>query len=33
LDDLWTAAADVEGVSNLVNLVVPRENACATITC
>ena len=33
LDVLWTAAADAEGVSNLVNLVVPRENACATITC
>jgi hypothetical protein len=33
LDVLWKAAADAEGVSNLVNLVVPRENACATITC
>jgi hypothetical protein len=33
LDVLWTAAADAKGVSNLVNLVVPRENACATITC
>jgi hypothetical protein len=33
LDVLWTAAADDEGVSNLVNLVVPRENACATVFC
>jgi hypothetical protein len=33
LDILWTAAADDEGVSNLVNLVVPRPNACATIVC
>jgi hypothetical protein len=33
LDVLWTAAADAEGVSNLVNLVVPSENACAAINC
>lgn len=33
LDVLWTAAADDAGVANVVNLVVPRENACATITC
>jgi hypothetical protein len=33
LDVLWTAAADDEGVSNLVNLAVPRPNACATLTC
>jgi hypothetical protein len=33
LDSLWQGAADDEGVSNLVNLVVPRPNACATLTC
>ena len=33
LDILWPAAADAEGVSNLVNTVAPEENACATITC
>jgi hypothetical protein len=33
LDALWQGAADDEGVSNLVNLVVPRPNACATLTC
>jgi hypothetical protein len=33
LNVLWTAAADAEGVSNLVNLVVPNENACAAINC
>jgi hypothetical protein len=31
LDILWLAAADSEGVSNLVNTVA-SENACATIT-
>ena len=33
LDILWTAAADDEGVSNLVDLTVPRPNACATVAC
>ena len=33
LDVLWPAAADDEGISNQVNTVVPRPNACATITC
>jgi len=33
LDVLWTAAADDEGVSNQVNLSVPRPNACASISC
>jgi hypothetical protein len=33
LDVLWTDAADDEGVSNLVNLAVPRPNACATVAC
>jgi hypothetical protein len=33
LDVLWAAAADAEGVSNLVNLVAPNENACAAINC
>lgn len=33
LDILWQDAADDFGISNLVNTVVPRPNACATTVC
>jgi hypothetical protein len=33
LDILWPAAAEAEGVSNLVITVAPKENACATTKC
>lgn len=33
LDSLWQDSADNEGVSNLVNTVVPRPNQCSSITC
>ena len=33
LDILWQAAADDEGISDQVNTVVPRPNACATVAC
>lgn len=33
LDILWQDAADDYGISNLVNTVVPRPNACATTAC
>ena len=33
LDILWQAAADDEGISNLVNTTVPRPNACSQVNC
>ena len=33
LDSLWTSAAEEVDAEDLVNLIVPRETACATVTC
>ena len=33
LDILWQAAADEEGINNLVDTSVPRPNACSQVNC